>query len=422
MTEINELKIRDNLLLDKSYFEDLSYLDDDEQAKVYKAIIDYGFARIEPKNLNGTLMAIFKVIIRRIDHAQAVYDKQLSNGKLGGAPKGNKNAQKISIDENDKNLENNEKSTKNSEKTTKIAKKSTKISKKAEINNQVNNIINATEPINDSFDKTQNLEFASENTCHIKQDLDTQEASDFTQNEYSNEPQTLIINESENFDDFDISTKIREKAENDAYGLAKISAYDLGFNIDNREFALNKGDSANLDNKNTTENFEQKQPKNNPNSTQKQPKNNPKTIQKQSKNNQLKLKSELKTETEIPNDKKNNIFYLTDCAGVRAKEYDSSARLEFLTPYYDYHKGTVWGDAVLEIIDTLLEFREFAHECGEVKYNSKTYSASEIDEILKKHGKYVVDALPKKLVWDDTIRNRTTYIISVLFEKSTRKK
>ena len=81
------MELRNNVLIDASYYEDMQSLTDDEQGKLYKALIDYGFTRKEPENLNGSLLTIFKVLARRIEGAQNKYDASIRNGKLGGRPK-----------------------------------------------------------------------------------------------------------------------------------------------------------------------------------------------------------------------------------------------------------------------------------------------------------------------------------------------
>ena len=237
--------MRDNLLIDASYYNDVQDLTDDEQGKLYKALIDYGFERKEPENLSGSLLVIFKVLARRIEGAQAKYDAAKQNGKLGGRPKKSKN----------------ENQTKTSGKT-------------------------------------------SEKTSSINQ-------------------------------------------------------------------------------------WE----------------------------NQTKTERKTKTEFSFPSDNKiKNIFYLSTTENARPKEYASELRQEYMTDYYDYHKGTVWADVYLEIIDTLLEFREYAKLKGKIKYKSTEYTAEQIEEILATRGKTIAEELPAKLLNYSTIHNRAMYIVGVLLD------
>lgn len=89
-----------------SYYEALKELDPDTQLTLYTAIMEYALKGNETE-LNGASKAIFTLIKPNIDSSLARYAKNTENGKQGGAPCGNKNAQK----NNPKTTENNPNST-----------------------------------------------------------------------------------------------------------------------------------------------------------------------------------------------------------------------------------------------------------------------------------------------------------------------
>lgn len=70
-----------NLIFYASYYEAIKELPDEEQGKVYKAIIDYAMMKIEP-DLSGIAKAIFVLIKPTLDASIKNYE----NGKKGGRP------------------------------------------------------------------------------------------------------------------------------------------------------------------------------------------------------------------------------------------------------------------------------------------------------------------------------------------------
>lgn len=70
-----------NLIFYGSYYEAIKELPDEEQGKVYKAIIDYGMTKSEP-DLSGISRAIFVLIKPTLDASIKNYE----NGKKGGRP------------------------------------------------------------------------------------------------------------------------------------------------------------------------------------------------------------------------------------------------------------------------------------------------------------------------------------------------
>ena len=266
-------KMRDNVLIDSDCYMALINLSDADLGKVVRAILKYGFERQETENLDSTLFALYKFATLKMSKSQKRYDASVVNGKKGGAPKGNNNAQKNNLKTTSKNL----KTTSNFSGTTSNSQKTTS-----------------------NFLKT-------------------------TQN--------------------------------------------------------------NL----------------------KQPKNNP-----------IETEIEIETETEkenasFPYDNKNkNIFYHSTSAGKRPKEWSSADRERFLSPSYEYHSGDAFGTAMLEIADTLLEIEEYAQLQGTIKYQSKAYTASQIEDFLAKKGRVLVDELAYKIANDTTIKNKAQYILGSL--------
>lgn len=86
--------MRNSFIFYSSYYDAISELPEEEQGLIYKAIIDYAIAKKEPKDLTPACRMCFKLIKPTIDAALSRYDASVENGKKGGAPKGNSNAQK----------------------------------------------------------------------------------------------------------------------------------------------------------------------------------------------------------------------------------------------------------------------------------------------------------------------------------------
>ena len=74
-------------------------------AESYKAVIcalfDYARNRQQPK-LTGAAQMAFGLIVPQMDKMRAKYEKDVENGKKGGAPKGNQNAKKETTQNNPK--------------------------------------------------------------------------------------------------------------------------------------------------------------------------------------------------------------------------------------------------------------------------------------------------------------------------------
>ena len=164
-------------------------------------------------------------------------------------------------------------------------------------------------------------------------------------------------------------------------------------------------------------------PNKNPNITQgiteTKPKHNPHQKPNKKADNGIRITDTEKENESFPSDnKKNNIFFLSDCTGVRPKEYSSNQRELYLTPAYPYHVGDDFGVAELEIVDTLLEIQEYAQQQGLIKYQAKTYTAEQINQILANKGKQLVGELIYKIAKDTTIKNKALYILGSLLANS----
>lgn len=91
-----------NLIFYGSYYEAIKELPVEEQGKVYKAVVDYAMAKIEP-NLTGVAKAIFVLIKPTLDASVRAYE----NGKKGGRPNQSDNQDKNQNDNQTENLDNN---------------------------------------------------------------------------------------------------------------------------------------------------------------------------------------------------------------------------------------------------------------------------------------------------------------------------
>lgn len=111
--------MRNSFIFYSSYYDAISELPEDEQGLIYKAIIDYAIAKKEPHNLTPACRMCFKLIKPTIDAALSRYDASVENGKRGGAPKGNSNAQK----QPKNNLETTQEQPKNNLETSEIQAK-----------------------------------------------------------------------------------------------------------------------------------------------------------------------------------------------------------------------------------------------------------------------------------------------------------
>lgn len=83
---MNKTTMRASFIFYSSYYDAISELPPEEQGQIYKAIIDYGIAQVEPTNLTPAGKMCFKLIRPTIDAALSRYDASVENGKKGGRP------------------------------------------------------------------------------------------------------------------------------------------------------------------------------------------------------------------------------------------------------------------------------------------------------------------------------------------------
>lgn len=86
--------MRESFVFYKNFYETIKILPKKQFLIILEAIIEYGLYKKEPIDLPLVLQALFENFKCSIDKAQKRYDSSVKNGKLGGAPKGNKNAEK----------------------------------------------------------------------------------------------------------------------------------------------------------------------------------------------------------------------------------------------------------------------------------------------------------------------------------------
>ena len=93
----------DSFIVYKSFQKAIDKLPDDMQLEAYKALMAYGLDGAEYEGDNFVIAALLEAFMANIDKAQSRRETAQTNGKQGGAPKGNQNAKK----NNQNNLKNN---------------------------------------------------------------------------------------------------------------------------------------------------------------------------------------------------------------------------------------------------------------------------------------------------------------------------
>ena len=90
----------------RSFMEAIETIPDElKKARAYKVIVEYGLNGVEPTNNEDLVIkVIFKQAKPQIDANTKRYESSVKNGKKGGAPKGNKNAQKNNTETTQHNL------------------------------------------------------------------------------------------------------------------------------------------------------------------------------------------------------------------------------------------------------------------------------------------------------------------------------
>ena len=97
----------DSFIVYKSFQKAIDKLPDDMQLEAYKALMAYGLDGAEYEGDNFVIAALLEAFMANIDKAQSRRETAQTNGKQGGAPKGNQNAKKSNQENNQNNLKNN---------------------------------------------------------------------------------------------------------------------------------------------------------------------------------------------------------------------------------------------------------------------------------------------------------------------------
>ena len=87
-------KMRENVVIYDDCYQSLETLTDEQYGKVFRAVLKYGFEKIETTDLDPILNVIYTLIILKMQRSQNKYDACVKNGARGGAPTGNSNASK----------------------------------------------------------------------------------------------------------------------------------------------------------------------------------------------------------------------------------------------------------------------------------------------------------------------------------------
>lgn len=147
-----------------------------------------------------------------------------------------------------------------------------------------------------------------------------------------------------------------------------------------------------------------------------------KTTYKQPKNNLEQPKTTLNSKKQraingvncdlLANNNKNILLSLTE--KTRAKIFSMEERRFLLSDNFEYHEQDKFGEAMLEVADTLLETCEIAKQ-GDIKFNNKIYTESAIQKLITKQGRYYVDLIAPKIALKQDIKNRPLYILGIAF-------
>ena len=97
----------DSFIVYKSFQKAIDKLPDDMQLEAYKALMAYGLDGAEYEGDNFVIAALLEAFMANIDKAQSRRETAQTNGKQGGAPKGNQNAKKNNQENNQENNQNN---------------------------------------------------------------------------------------------------------------------------------------------------------------------------------------------------------------------------------------------------------------------------------------------------------------------------
>ena len=151
--------IRDSFVFYKSFLDAIECFPDEVQIVLYKAVTGYALNGIEPQ-LNGAEKGVWALIKPQLD-ASINHRDLTTNGKKRGAPMGNQNARKKTIQNNSKTIQKQIKTIQNNSKTN--------LSPSPPNNNYNNNPLSLSTPTDISLeDKFENI-----SVCEIAREKET---------------------------------------------------------------------------------------------------------------------------------------------------------------------------------------------------------------------------------------------------------
>lgn len=130
--------MNDGVIFYKSHFDNIKDLSDSELGQIFRACMTGETGAMSP-HVRMAFTFLSSQIKRDSDKYVEIIEKRRAAGRMGGAPKGNKNAQKYISQEDSENKQNNQMV----EKTSKTSKTSNNININSNINNNINSNINS---------------------------------------------------------------------------------------------------------------------------------------------------------------------------------------------------------------------------------------------------------------------------------------
>lgn len=135
--------MNDGVIFYKSHFDNIKDLSDSELGQIFRACMTGETGAMSP-HVKMAFTFLSSQIKRDSDKYVEILEKRRAAGRMGGAPKGNKNAQKYINQEDSENKQNKQKV----EKTSKTSKTSNNININSNINNNINSNTNNNKSTN----------------------------------------------------------------------------------------------------------------------------------------------------------------------------------------------------------------------------------------------------------------------------------
>lgn len=142
--------MNDGVIFYKSHFDNIKDLSDSELGQIFRACMTGETGAMSP-HVKMAFTFLSSQIKRDSDKYVEIIEKRRAAGRMGGAPKGNKNAQKYISQEDSENKQNNQ-----------MVEKTSKTSNNININNNINSNINSNNDT--SNDVSNNKEIVSVTT------------------------------------------------------------------------------------------------------------------------------------------------------------------------------------------------------------------------------------------------------------------